>query len=114
MPTLLKPRDPYPASGGEFLAFLITCFDLLEACRAAEEQGLPPTQGAVSWTHLREEGVPESCVVFLLFQNLVEHLKSGGLAGERAGRLLPAASLLLTEQSRFALTEQGRSFADHF
>jgi hypothetical protein len=114
MPTLLKPRDPYRASDCEFLAFIITYLDLLQACWLAEEQRLPPPPGAVSWTHLRKEGVPESCVISLLYQNHVEHLKPGGVAEESAGRLVPAGSLLLTEQSRFALTEQGRSFADHF
>jgi hypothetical protein len=113
MTTHLKPRAPHRATVVEFLGFIFILLDLLEARRSAEEQGLPPLQGAVTWTHLRQEGVPESCVLSLLFQKHVEHLKPGW-EGEGVGCLVPAGSLLLTEQSRIALTEQGRSFADHF
>jgi hypothetical protein len=41
-------------------------------------------------------------------------LKPESDAEEGPARLVPARSLLLTEQNRLSLTEEGRSFADHF
>jgi hypothetical protein len=108
------PRGAYRASADEFLALTFVFLDQLLASWDSAERGLPASQVGVSWAELRDQGIPDSSVLYLLYQGHAEHLKPGGTSQDCPGCLVPAESLLLTEQSRIALTEVGRSFAERF
>jgi hypothetical protein len=108
-----NPRDPHRASADEFMATVFVSLELLEAWQEAEEKGLSPCQVAVPWPELRKIEVPESIMLFLLFYDQVEHLRP--VRGpDGLSCLVPNESLLLTDQSHFALNECGRVAVDDF
>jgi hypothetical protein len=107
-----KPVDPYRASPVEFLAFLFAYIELLVARCDALDRGLPPCARPVPLSRLREHGVGDGILLWLLYHAHVEHLPGGSDADGRGAP--PGESLRLLATSRFALTGAGEVFADSF
>src|SRR6202171_2440162 len=58
--------------------------ELFDACPRGESQKGAPGRGLVEWRYLREKGVSESVVLFMLYHIHVEIFKMG--RGSRGGR----------------------------
>jgi hypothetical protein len=114
MHPLAQPQDPYRAGPGELVAFVFAYLDLLAHYREALDQNQSPRVHPLPLRALREQGIAEPVLRWMLFQGHIEHLSPAPEA--RAGRAGPVLveSVVLTENSCFALTEDGAVFADRF
>ncbi len=108
---LVQPRNPGPASGHEFVEFLFAYFTLLPACADARERGLPPTAAPVECERLRQLGVGDDVLLWMLYQGHVHHLERGPQAGEQA-EWVARPSAVLAEGSAFAVTPLGEQFGE--
>jgi hypothetical protein len=115
MLSLAQPQDPHPAGPGDLVVFVFAYLDLLAHYRDALDQNQSPRAHPLPWSAFQEQGIAEPVLHWLLYQGHIEHL-SGAPLGARAGRVgtVLVESVLLTENSCFALTEAGAVFADHF
>jgi hypothetical protein len=109
-----RGRDLLLASPPEFLAFVVAYADLLAARWAARAQALAAHQAAVPFGSFCERGVEGDILLWMLYQDHIDHWQSAG-EPDRTG-CAPALvhSLVLTAGSSFALTERGDAFANGF
>jgi hypothetical protein len=87
---------------------------LLAARCDAEERHRPAWEGAVALACLREKGIDDAVLLWMMYQGHLDHLRLAPEGKPARNALVPAASLLLTGASSFLLTDVGEQFANDF
>jgi hypothetical protein len=115
MPLPLPRPDPlHRATVDEFLSFVMAYSRLLAARWEAEDRHRPAWEGAVALPCLREMGIEDAVLLWMMYHGHLDHLRPGPEGNPIPNALVPAASLLLTDASSFLLTEVGEQFANDF
>jgi hypothetical protein len=108
-------RRPHGATAVQFVAFIQAYLELLLVRWDSLDHDRPPADGAVPLATFREWNIDEEVLRWLLFHDHVEHLKRTSYPNCKcSARLKQAASLILTEESCFALNDKGADFANTF
>ena len=98
-------RNVRKADFNEFSAFLLAFLNLYNAGRGAEYRSLLPWENPVAWNVLRETGVNEFDLCWLLFQGHIAHYKPIAK---------PTESIHIDDTSCFAATAAGMCFIERF
>jgi hypothetical protein len=110
----LKGKALHRASHWEFIAFVIAYIEFLLARWDAQEQGLDGRMRPVALRYLRERGIEDHLLIWMLYQGHIEHFRPTAAFLDHGEARTVVNSLLLTPSSSFALTEVGNAFAEWF
>jgi hypothetical protein len=111
----LNFRQSRAATRAQFVGFIHAYLELLIAYWECVDGCRRPSENPVSLARFHHYHVDENILLWMIFRDHVEHLKSPPESnGQHACLPMPANSLILTSQSCFALKDKGAAFADAF
>ncbi len=113
MTLVTEPIRSQPVTARDFQAFILGYLELLAAAYDAHDAQQLPRANPLSLPFLRERGVDEDLLLWMLYQAHVEHLGSAHDLCNGNGPHPPLA-VVLSEASQFALTEAGELFSQLF
>jgi hypothetical protein len=109
------PRRPRPASRKQFVDFIIAYINLLLAYWEYIDSRHSPSEKAITLGTFRQSRIDQDILLWMLFRGHVQHLKATCPAkAKHRSPPKPAESVILTDQSCFALNARGAAFADAF
>lgn len=91
------------------MACLVAYLYMLSACDEARTQRLSPTDVPVECQRLRQVGISEGFLIWMLYQGHVAHFQATSQADERTGWVFEP-STVLGDRSALALTQLGELF----
>jgi hypothetical protein len=110
MDTIARPATSRLAALEERPGFLLAYVVLLSARCGAQLEGVDPRSKALPVRELREDGIDDEILLWLLYQGHVEHFRCSGTASPAESTLEPVDSVFILGNSCFALTEAGDRF----
>jgi len=110
----LKGKALHRASHWEFIAFVIAYIEFILARWDAQEQRLDGRMRPVALSYLRERGIEDHLLIWMLYQDHIEHFRPAAAFLDHGEAGTVVNSLLLTPSSSFALTEVGNAYAEWF
>ncbi len=107
-----RGKSLHRATWCEFIAFLITYIDLLLARWDGQDLGGRATP--VSLSSLREKGIEDHILIWMLYQDHIEHFQPASASDSSHSVGMPMPSVHLNSCSSFSLTDSGAAFAERF
>jgi len=110
-----SPRSPRTANPAQFVVFIQTYLALLAARWDGLDHDRTPAEYAIPLTTFQRWDIDDNVLLWMLFHDHVDHLKPASLPnGQGLAPLKHVQSLILTDESCFALNDKGCAFADAF
>jgi hypothetical protein len=112
------PRRPRAADAVQFVVFIQAYLALLLArwdCLDHDQSPRSPSEKPIPLTTFRRWDIDDDVLLWMLFHDHVDHFKPTSYPnGQGSTSLKRADSLILTDESCFALNAKGADFADSF